>query len=45
MQPRFLIRAALALGTTLVIALLVLSVNRPVQAGAVLTEPPRLPFI
>jgi len=37
MQPRFLIRAALALGTTLVIALLVLSAHRPAQAVAVLT--------
>jgi len=37
MQLRFLVRAAIALGTTLVIAFLVLGVYRPVQAVAVLT--------
>ena len=37
MQLRFLVRAAIALGTTTVIALLVLSVYRPVQAAAALT--------
>ena len=37
MQPRFLVRAAIALGATTMIALLVLSVYRPVDAAAVLT--------
>ncbi len=37
MQARFLVRAAIALGTTTAIALLVISVYRPVQAAAALT--------
>ena len=38
MQPRFLVRAAIALGATTMIALLVLSVvYRPVDAAAVLS--------
>jgi hypothetical protein len=37
MQLRFLVRAAIAVGTTTMIALLVLSVYRPVDAAAVLT--------
>ena len=37
MQPRFLVRAAIALGATTMIALLVLSAYRPVDAAAVLT--------
>jgi len=37
MQPRFLVRAAIALGATTMIVLLVLSAYRPVDAAAVLT--------
>ena len=37
MQPRFLVRAAIALGATTIIVLLVLSAYRPVDAAAVLT--------
>src|SRR6187401_2613677 len=37
MQARLIVRAAIALGATIMIALLVLSVYRPVQAAAVLT--------
>jgi hypothetical protein len=37
MQPRFLVRAAIALGATTMIAFLVLSVYRPVDAAAVLS--------
>ena len=37
MQPRFLVRAAIALGATTIIALLVLSAYRPVDAAAVLS--------
>lgn len=37
MQARFLVRAAIALGTTTLIALLVASLYRPAQAAAVLT--------
>ena len=36
-MPRFLVRAAIAVSATTMIALLVLSVHRPVQAAAVLT--------
>jgi len=38
MQARLIVRAAIALGATIMIALLVLSVYRPVQAAAVLTR-------
>src|SRR5678815_5386588 len=37
MQPRLLVRAAIALGATTMIAFLVLSAYRPVDAAAVLT--------